>query len=415
MKTLAPPPAGRRHPGTNLEYAKGYNQRVMLQAIRLHGPISRADLARLSGLSVQAVTGITNELIDRRLIAVTGRRTGVRGFPAMELEINPNGGFGLGVSINLDRLSMVLADLNGRPREDFVVSVAAPGPDETLALIQRGYDEFIGRNRLYRERLLGAGLGFPVRFQSPAGDYVMASGFEDWAGFDIAAAAAEAFGIDVHFENDSTAAATAEALFGHGRTLRDFLYINIGAGLGGGVILGGRPYRGRIGNAGGLGATPLGPVRRLLGLPDDCLCLQQVLSFGAAARLTRDWSGTALDVPGLPDTAWAENPHLSRWVDTAARALLPTLTSLQMTMDLDAVVFGGRLQKVGIAALIASLQTHFADYRTQRATLPPLLPARLDGASEALGAAILPLYDAIAPDPARLLKPDMGGGRPDHP
>ena len=47
MKILAPPPAGRRHPGTNLEYAKGYNQRVMLQAIRLHGPFSRAALAQL--------------------------------------------------------------------------------------------------------------------------------------------------------------------------------------------------------------------------------------------------------------------------------------------------------------------------------------------------------------------------------
>src|SRR5687767_901100 len=83
--------------GTNLERAGDYNQRVTLQAIRLNGPITRAELAQLTGLTTPAIANITNRLLSVRLIVEVGRLHGRRGQPAKRLAVNADGAFSIGV------------------------------------------------------------------------------------------------------------------------------------------------------------------------------------------------------------------------------------------------------------------------------------------------------------------------------
>jgi predicted transcriptional regulator len=82
--------------GTNLEHASAYNRRLLLEAVRARGPISRAELARLTGLSAQTVSNIAEELRDLGLLHAQGRRRTGRGQPPVELAINPRGGSTIG-------------------------------------------------------------------------------------------------------------------------------------------------------------------------------------------------------------------------------------------------------------------------------------------------------------------------------
>src|SRR5947208_635972 len=89
--------------GTNLEHASAYNRRLLLEAVRARGPISRAELARLTGLSAQTVSNIAEELRGR-------------GQPPVELAINPRGGYTVGLHFNRERLTAVFVDLSGGVR-----------------------------------------------------------------------------------------------------------------------------------------------------------------------------------------------------------------------------------------------------------------------------------------------------------
>src|ERR1700712_2190353 len=99
--------------GTNIEHAKALNRRVVLEAVRRSGPITRADLARLTGLTAQAATNISAELAEAGLIREGGVRRGQRGQPATEISLDPQGGFAIGLNLGHQTLSGVLVDLAG--------------------------------------------------------------------------------------------------------------------------------------------------------------------------------------------------------------------------------------------------------------------------------------------------------------
>src|ERR671931_1063522 len=88
--------------GTNLERAGDHNQRVTLHAIRVNGPITRTDLADITGLTPPAIANITRRLLNDQLIMVAGRRRGGRGQPATKLVINPDSRFSIGINIDRD-------------------------------------------------------------------------------------------------------------------------------------------------------------------------------------------------------------------------------------------------------------------------------------------------------------------------
>ena len=102
--------------GTNLERAGDHNQRVTLHAIRVKGPITRAELAVITGLTAPAIANITKRLLTDNLIQDAGRRRGGRGQPATKLVINPDSWFSIGLNIDRDHITMVVLDFEGRVR-----------------------------------------------------------------------------------------------------------------------------------------------------------------------------------------------------------------------------------------------------------------------------------------------------------
>src|SRR5215468_3773341 len=102
--------------GTNLERAGDHNQRVTLHAIRVNGPITRAELAQITGLTAPAIANITKRLLTDNLIQEAGRRRGGRGQPATKLVINPDSWFSIGLNVDRDHITMLVLDFEGRVR-----------------------------------------------------------------------------------------------------------------------------------------------------------------------------------------------------------------------------------------------------------------------------------------------------------
>jgi len=120
--------AGASLSGANLERVGDHNQRVILQAIRVNGPITRVTLAQITGLTPPAVANITKRLLDDGLILEAGRVQGARGQPAMNLTINPDGCLSIGVNIDRDHITVVMLDLLGAVRARASKEIEFPLP-----------------------------------------------------------------------------------------------------------------------------------------------------------------------------------------------------------------------------------------------------------------------------------------------
>ena len=99
--------------GTNQEFGRPYNRRIVLETIRLHGPITRADIARQVGLTIQTVSTIIRELEDQGFILARREEPRGRGSPASTLEIDPDGGFAIGLHVTPLGLEAALINLAG--------------------------------------------------------------------------------------------------------------------------------------------------------------------------------------------------------------------------------------------------------------------------------------------------------------
>ncbi|BBK41905.1 sugar kinase [Allostella vacuolata] len=385
--------------GTNLEHARSYNRRVVVETVRLHGPLSRAEIARATGLSAQTVSNIAEELLESGLLAAAGRRTGGRGQPPVELALNPGGGFTIGLSLDHRRLVAVLVDLAGGRRAEVEVATAAPTPAEALPLMADAVGRLRRRARVEAGRILGAGVVMPVLFEAGSPVSFGPTSLPAWDGFPLTERLSALLGMPVLVENDATAAAVGERLYGAGRDLRDFLYVYFGVGLGSGLIVGGQPHRGAGGRAGEIG--------HMMAVPDGrpCLCgrrgcLERYVSLAAAhaALAGPDADAADIDPAGLEAAFLAGNPGLDAWLTEAAGHFRAALASIENLLDPETVILGGLLPPAMRRAFLdrlAPLAPSVAD-RPGRAR-PRIVEAGLGPETPALGAAALPLSHRLAP------------------
>jgi len=380
--------------GTNLGHARAFNRRVVLETIRLHGPLSRASIARRTGLSIQTISNIAEELSASGLLREEGLRpVGGRGAPALDLALEPNGGFTYGISLDHRRLVAVLVDITGRERRQETVDIEGLAPDAVVPLIVRITSELARQERAPRKRLWGAGVVMPMLFENGHPVAFGPTSMPAWQDYPVVDRLTEALGMPVLLENDATAAAVGEQLYGVGRRLKDFFYIYIGVGVGGGMILAGHPYRGHAGRAGELGHVVVEPGGR----PCACGnrgCLERYASLSAAQAALQGLPEDAVQVD--PAALAAGAAALDDWLDLAAKHLRTAAVMIANLLDPEAIVIGGIIPEVLLGRLIARM----GGLENSAALLPralPLLQAEIDLASPALGGAALPLFDGLAP------------------
>ena len=249
--------------GANALRSRSHNRQLVLGQVRAAGRIGRADIARASGLSTQAVSNIIADLLEDGMILERGRRPASRGLPPVQYGINPRGGFALGVEIRPDTVLAALMDLTGH----ILFSDRRPLADSGRATVTRTLQAI--RSRAVAEtgidpaRVLGAGIVMPGPFGATG---IRDSGSElpRWEDTDPRQWFAQALGLPVAVENDANAAAMAERIAGAAQGLDSYAFLYFGTGLGLGVVSQGRLLTGAFGNAGEIGHVPMpgaeGPI-----------------------------------------------------------------------------------------------------------------------------------------------------------
>src|SRR3954469_15714225 len=230
--------------GTNLEQAKSHNRRVVIEAIRTNGALSRASIARLTALSSQTISNIVEELERTELLRPEAILKGARGQPAVPYSINPDGGYSIGLQLDHQLAVGVVTDLSGTVRSRIEQPVDRPTPVEAMPALAAMPKDLMGRFRFDRSRLIGIGMAMPGPFGVEGMTSVGPTALPGWQDFPIAEELQRLTGIAVTVENDATAAAIGERLYGVARNLNSFVYLFLGTGLGAGLFLNGHLYKG---------------------------------------------------------------------------------------------------------------------------------------------------------------------------
>ena len=377
--------------GTNQELTRPFNRKVVLESVRRHQPVSRAELARLTGLTPQAVSKITAELTQAGLLRTVGRRRTGRGQPPLDLAVNPSGGFTLGMEITPTAVHGVLVDLAGSVCERASIPLTDPAPVASVPQMAELARALVTRSGVEERRILGLGVVRPGALGPPDPDHPDPTVLPGWDGDGASDALAESLGLPVTLDNDATAAAIGEQRYGVAESLSSYVYLFIGEGLGAGLIVDGRPIKGARGMAGEIGHIPVVPGGR------SCYCgnrgcLERYVSRHALAEHLGLRGGR--DLPAL-DPA---DPAIAAWLTAAAAPLRAAITVLENLLDPQTVLIGGHLPAPMLQALIDRLDP-----------LPPSLASHPDRAGprvmratagedvSALGAAALPLFESLSP------------------
>jgi predicted NBD/HSP70 family sugar kinase len=387
--------------GTNLVYTKQYNLRIVHEVIRQFGPISRADIARHTALTGQTISNLVKELLALGLIIESEQRRQGRGAPSTALAINPEAAFSVGLDFNRDHLTGVLVDLAGNVRQRAHVELELPTPERALDLMADMVETLIKQQRLSRAAIWGVGIGIPgpMHHAEDGDEYVInPTAFPGWHNIPLATWARERLGLPVFLENNATAAAVGEHWYGAGQQLTTFFYLFFGSGLGGGLVMNGRPYEGYTGNAGEIGYFPAA-------MAGESTHTGMHFNLPRLYGMLRD-AGAPVRRPADLDPLLAEgHPVLLDWVAVAADHLAGLVLSVEYLIDPEAIFYGGHLTDAMLKALMERVERVLPARRIGgKVTAPRHLLATAGVDSAALGVATLPIYAYFAPAPQVLLK-----------
>jgi predicted NBD/HSP70 family sugar kinase len=391
-------PRGSNHVGM-----RQFNERVVLQAIRLNGSLAKAAIARLTKLTPQTVQIIIARLEGDGLVVKLAPVRGRVGQPSVPMALNPDGAFSIGIQIGRRGLDMLLLDFTGQVRERFSLVYAFPDPD-TL------FDEIAARLAQLRQclppklraRLHGVGVAAPLSldgWHEVLG--VAPARAAKWAGIDIRERVGRMTDLPVAIVKDTAAACVAELVAGRGRSLGSFLYVFIDTFIGGGLVIDSQLRAGRSGNAGAVGSLPLGLARRGAAAPDQLLNRASLLSLEAryAAQGLASDAHADLRAGKKP---WA--PHTRKWLHDAAPAVAFAANSAACLIDLDGVIVDGSFSRELLSSLIAAVSESLDACHWEGVSRPPVLEGTIGADARAMGGALLPLYANFAPDRDLFLK-----------
>jgi predicted NBD/HSP70 family sugar kinase len=375
---------------------------VVLQAIRLHGDLPKADLARLTHLSTQTVSLIVNHLLEDGLLLKREPLRGRIGQPSVPIALNPEGAYAIGVKIGRRSMDVLLIDFTGAVRERWAMDYDFPDPDALFGALQhmlRAADDHLGEGVA---RLCGIGVAAPLSiggWQSLLG--VPPEQARAWQQTDLAERLGRITDLPIHLIKDTAAACVAELVAGRGRSMRSFLYLFVDTFIGGGLVIDSHLYPGSTGNAGAVGSMPLNLAGGSAGTP------AQVLSAASLLGLQRLYEAAGLDTHAAIDERaleppWA--PHTRVWLRNAAQVMALSIVNAACLLDLEDVIVDGVFTRDLLSRLIAHLEEALDAHSWEGVQRPSIRGGTIGSDARALGGALLPLYANFAPDPEVFLK-----------
>lgn len=233
------------------------NKKMILEMIFERGPINRAEIARLSGLSVPTVMKITDEFNNARLIRTVGKRESTGGRQPELIEINKDAYLSMGLDVGRNRIKVIVMNLGGEIIVKKTISTGNTLPPE--ALIERMIifvQEIIEGLEEQKNKILGIGIGMPGLLDPDTGMVNFSPDF-GWEHVDLLKRFKQEFACNVLIENANRVMALGERWFGNGRRADNFLCVNLGHGIGAAMVFHDEIYYGNGGIGGEIGHMTL--------------------------------------------------------------------------------------------------------------------------------------------------------------
>lgn len=396
--------------GTNQEGTSAHNRRVMIDALRLNGQLSRADLSRATRLSKQAVSNIVEELQrDGLVVSLEVVRKG-RGQPSTPYRLVAEGAFAIGLQIDRHVTRAVAVDLLGRVLVSAEANLPRGGPARGVRIILDLIEDV--RKNLAKldtdaeKRLVGLGVAMPGPFGLDGDEndpWMMAA----WQNFPLLETLAAGTGLDVGLQNDAAASATAERMVGAAHGLDHAVCLYLGYGIGAGIILNGELYSGANGNAGELGMV--------LAPPGPAGGRQQPLEHRASLASLYEHMNLDPADPRLNEKlshlAETHDPKLADWVAHAAHDLRWSVQLIETIFDPQTIILCGSAPEKLAVELMKSIHPLLPSIAERAGRTAPRLQLGMTNAwAVALGAAAEPISRAFDPRFSAILKTRANGG-----
>ncbi len=406
MKTRSTALASESHTllrprGSNHVGMRQFNERVVLQAIRLNGSLPKADIARLTRLTAQTIGLITTRLQEDALVIKHERVRGRIGQPSVPLALNPDGAFSMGIKIGRRSAEWLLVDFTGRVRQRKTLDYAFPDASTLLPAIAQNMNDLRDSLGPLSSRLVGVGVAAPFQM---GGWHKMLGLSEakssEWNQIDLAAQVQAMTDAPVSFVKDTSAACVAELVSGRGRDLKSFLYLFVDTFVGGGLVINSHLHVGVHGNAGAVASLPLT-------LAEGSTTPMQLLSHASLWELEQRFIAQGLDPSAAYDERAVSAPfehETSAWVATAANALAHCVVSGTAFLDIEAVVIDGSFCRALLSRLIAQTNEALQRYNWEGLWHATVVAGSVGPDAGALGGALLPLHANFAPDQDLFLK-----------
>ena len=390
--------------GSNQVGMRQFNERTVLQALRVHTSLPKADLARLTGLSAQTIGLITARLEEDGLIVKQGRVRGRIGQPSVPLALNPDGAFAIGIKVGRRGAEWLLIDFTAKVRERHAISYDFPDADELLPAIAQHIHRLREGLGPLAVRNVGAGLAAPFQLGGWHRTLGLSKAQADlWNQMDLAAEVRARTEVPVSFARDTVAACVAELVGGRGHDLKSFLYIFVDTFVGGGLVINSHLHTGVHGNAGALASLPMQPAQAGAGaaLPP------QVMAEASLWELEQRLQAEGLDTTAAYDDRALQAPFAAAtqaWLGSASLALAHAIVSSTAVLDLADVVMDGSMSRSLLQALLEQTRAALARCNWEGLWAPQLHGGRVGAQACALGGAMLPLHANFAPDHDVFLK-----------
>lgn len=339
----------------SLEGLRTVNRARVVEVLRRRGKVSRAEIARETGLSRSTVSSLVGGLIGEGLVLErVGEaddhdpgRARASGRPPVLLAFDASAGLALGIAFGHSHVRVALADLSSevlgeRRREHDVDREALAGLDAAAEMARELLDE-VGADR---DRVIGAGMGLSGPIDHARGRTGTREILPGWFGIAAQAEMEARVGVPVRLENDANLGALAEAAFGAGRGSGHLVYLMLSSGIGAGLFLNGRLYRGVTGMAGEVGhllVDESGPLCRC----GNRGCLETFAAGPPLAELVSDSKGETVSIEAMLAMAADGDPGARRVLEDAGRIAGRSVAGLCNLLNPELVVVGGRLATAG--------------------------------------------------------------------
>lgn len=345
------------------------NHSIILNTIKTVGPIDRAQVARLTGLSPATVTGITSDLIELGLVFEKAQGESRGGRPPIMLAINPQGGYVVGIKLMEDHALGALTDLEATVLAKDSISLADTSSTTAIATMAELVERLLAASDLPRQKLIGVGIGLAgiVNFETGV---LRQSPFFGWRDLPLRDLLQVQIKVPVYIDNDVNTLTLAEQWFGVGQGVEDFLTLTVGRGIGLGIVANGRFYRGAGGGAGEFGhilVNPNGPVctcgktgclESYVGYPGLLLAAQTAFEEGKIKE-------EVVSISDLVARAEAGEAAIQQILAQAGELIGRSVANLINIFDPQLIIIGGEGVRLGpwlFDAMQGALQRYASPY-----------------------------------------------------